>query len=83
MAPENVGVTLLIDGSDFSFLMPAQLDGEFATIASLVAIYERRGEGPGKVSDAIIDRYRRFFTSVYALMTELAKREATRLSIAS
>lgn len=81
--PENVGTTLVIDGADFSFLIPEQADGAFTTVETLIGIYERQGAGLEGVSDDIIGRYRRFFTSVHTLMNELAENVQGRAAFAA
>jgi hypothetical protein len=81
--PENVGTTLLIDGADFSFLLPERADGEFTTIRSLIRIYERGGRGSGGASDVVMDRYRKFFTAVAALMTDLIETSKARVAFAA
>ena len=69
--PKNFGVTLLIDGVDFSFLLPEQSNGEFATISSLIGIFERKLEGFDELSYEMQDRYGRFVPRIGRLMKQL------------
>lgn len=78
--PTNFGTTLLIDGIDFTFLLPELPDGEFATISSLVSMYAQKLRGMGELSFEMQNRYVRFTYRIGRLMTQVyyeARREGS------